>query len=173
VQSRGSGPRAVAALPFPNPRGFPATILIFLSRKPAKISTLYPLLQPKPHMLRPYSFTDRTPRRWPWTKHCHGWVPFPPIRWRGHFGGTMSRASGVRDLLRTRGASMTGVVRVGMCRPALQLPCWHKSAHQCEPTLSLFSQEEDSGGAAWKRLRLPQLLCETASVSDAINRRDI
>jgi hypothetical protein len=83
--------------------------------------------------------------------------------WRDH------ESSGVRDLLRTRGESLPGVVRVGMCPLALQLPCWNKSAHQCEPTLSLFSQVEDSGGAAWKRLGLPELLCGTAS----FNRRDI
>ena len=92
-----------------------------------------------------------TPRRWPRTKHCHGWLPFPPIRWRGHFGGDYE-SSGVQDLLRTRGESLPGVVRVGMCPPALQLPCWHKSAHQCEPMLSLFLQVYDLGGAAWQRL---------------------
>lgn len=128
-------PRTLAALSFPSPQGFPAAITISCSRNPAKLPTRYPLYnQTRTCCAAPYSITDRTPRRWPWTKHCHRWVSFPPTRWQGHLGGIMSP----RD---SRGVSPR-------CRPSGHVSDCAQSFHQCEPTLSLFSQVEDSGGAA-------------------------
>lgn len=126
--------RAHLLLPFPSPQGFPTAIAISCSRNPAKLPARCPLYnQSRTCCAAPYSITDRTPRRWPWTKHCHRWVAFPPTRWQGHLAGTVSP----RD---SRGV-------FPRCCPSGHVSYCAQSSHQCEPTLSLFSQVEDLGGA--------------------------